>query len=231
MANSETTFGDKLARGYTLQEAIKQMAGYHPPEDDITPDKYLIFLDSVDAKNISVATLKEQYLISTKDRSELFFNDEGVKKRASYVLAYCKSRSDLKIQTELIRRICKKIQNYKKPKVKDSSTNDKKRTLGEQSFGDFVKLFGDLIEAVREIPSYDPANDLIKIHQMEVFRTSLLNANTNVGDKFYLYSIVIKERLELYDILKSKMLRIKAAVKSQYGINSNEYLSIKGIRV
>ena len=228
MANSERTFGDILARAYRLYEAILQMLGFAPADADIMPPAFLTFLDSVDAKNNTVAATKQEWSMALKNRIELYFGIEGIKKRASYVIAYCRSRSDLKKEAELIYRICKKIQNYKKPKPEQ---DEKKRILGEQSYGDFVKLLGDLIEAVKQVPAYTPPNTLIKVVNLETFRTSLLAINKTIGEKYYEYSIKTKERLAMYVTLKDKMNRIKASVKSQYGLNSNEYNSIKGIRV
>jgi hypothetical protein len=228
MANSERTFGDILARAYRLYEAILQMLGFAPADADIMPPAFLTFLDSIDAMNNTVAATKQEWSMALKNRIELYFGIEGIKKRASYIIAYCRSRSDLKKEAELIYRICKKIQNYKKPKPEQ---DEKKRILGEQSYGDFVKLLGDLIEAVKQVPAYTPPNTLITVAKLGTFRTSLLAINQTIGEKYYEYSIKTKERLAMYVTLKDKMNRIKASVKSQYGLNSNEYNSIKGIRV
>lgn len=237
MANSETTFGDRLARGYLLNDAIAQMVGYNPADTDIKTADYKQFLNDVDLKNTTLAGIKTEWQNAVKARQELYFNDTGVKKRTSYVLAYCKSRSDIKKETVVIERICRLILNYRKPKppkiekAADDTQTSKKRNLGEQSFGDLVKLLGDLLEALKQLPLYEPPNTLIKLDELTNFRNSLLDSNTVVGDKIYEYLVITKERLIMYEQLKDKMLRIKATVKAQYGINSNEYQSIKGIRV
>lgn len=231
MANVERTFGDRLARGYQLYEAINNMSGYAPADDDIKPNNFLSFLDSVDAKNNQVASLKDIYSLDVKSRQNIFFNERGIKKRASYVYAYCKSRSDIKKETAIIQRIYRKIQNYKKPQKNTLPTNDNKRITGEQSYGDFIKLLGDLIESLRQITDYNPPNELITIDSLELYRTDMITINKKVGDTIYDYGIAIKERFEMYEQLKDKMLRIKSSVKAQYGINSNEYQTIKGIKV
>lgn len=226
--NSENTHGDKLARSFNLYQAITQMKDYTPASKDLNLESFLAFINSVDEKNLKLASVKNDYSLAVKTRQELFFNDDGVKKRLAYVNAYCKSRVDLKKEVSLISRLTARMKTVKKPK---NITDEKKRSSGEQSYGDFMKMLGELIEIVRQIPEYNPPNKLISLQSLEEYRIKITDASKIVGDKYYDYSMKVKERIQLYTELKDYMLRIKNTIKSQYGMKSNEYLSIKGIRV
>ncbi|MFA5011867.1 MAG: hypothetical protein WC644_07900 [Ignavibacteria bacterium] len=231
MAKSNKSYKDKLERGYELYNSIKNMLSFLPAEEDLEPGKYLTFLNSITNINHSADSIKEKHGLSIKARQELFLKDKGVKRRASYIFAYCKSRSDLKLQTEMIGRLSKSILNYKKSDTPVKGKSVKHINRKEQSFGDYVSLFEDLIDEVRLIPSYTPPNELIQISTLVSFRKEMLESNKTVDDKLNSYNTINKKRLESYNMLHDRMVRIKSSVKSQYGINSSEYQSIKGIRV
>jgi len=233
---SEQTYIDRLGRGVTLNETVKTFNPVFSPFDiSIKPDNQAIFLADLEAKNNSVALLKSNYTTSVVERIRIV---KDVKLRTSMIRNFIESVTTYKGFWKPVRDIVKRILNYKPPKPKsDVPKNDeeeKKRNRGEQSYSEMAGIFKSLISLLGEVPGYEPPNDSLKIPALTDLHTLLYNLNTEMGSKSGILSVAIEERHKLFDGtggLKDRMKAVKNAVRSQYGNNSNEYLSVKGIKV
>lgn len=121
-----------------------------------------------------------------------------------------------------------------KPKLPEGTPAPKKRNVGEQSYAEIAGYFKNLISTVTGIVGYAPTNTDLTVAQMDMLFTAFNTKNTAMNNLYSNISILVGERANMYDGengLRERMLAIKDAVRAQYGIDSPEYNSVKGIKV
>ncbi len=101
----------------------------------------------------------------------------------------------------------------------------------EKSYGSQTQYFNDLINTISQFTVYAPSNNNIKLVQLQAFSTSVTTLNNAVAQKLQPLKTARATRTATYIDLKDRVQRIKQYVKSQYGLKSNEYSLIKGIKV
>lgn len=237
MGNTEMTFADKLGRGYLMQETINNFDPiFNPVDTDLTPANFLITLDGITAKNSLVDGMRSNYTTNVGLRNVMV---KDLKSRSSLTMDVIKSAPAFKQYKSTVHNIVKKILNYRPPKTStptggENPEETKKRNRGEQSFADLSGLFTRLVGVITEIVGYDPPNPILKLAEMTNLDTTFKAKNKEMGDLLSELELAIKERYNMYNgenSLKEKMKAIKAATRSQYGADSVQYETIKGIKV
>ena len=235
MAISEKTFADRVGRAETMNQTTK---GFSPPftpgDVNLGPVPFQAFIDSIKAKNNTVAAKYAAYVTATGERVVITDDskDRSVRSR-DYVLSVIA----FKPYFAEVKRQVKKIKGYRTPKkpVPAGEPEPKKRNQGEQSFADILNNFKTLIQNLTAIAGYAPTSPDLSLGNLTILATMYDAKSGEVGTKWGDFSVEAGQRLALYDDkdtgLSAKMIAIKNAVKSQYGVNSPEYLSIKGIKV
>lgn len=232
---SENTYADRISRARLLNEATKQFVPAFDPFDALLkPATQDIFIDSLVTACDTVNALKSDYTSSMEMRINLV---KDLKSRSSLVRNFVESVTAYKVYWTALRNVVKKILHYKPPKstkpVTDGDeTAKKKRNRGEQSYADLASLLQNLISLLSGIVGYAPPNAQLTVADLTALQVSLTNLNTEMGSKASKLDIAIVERLELFEGtqgLREKMRATKAAVRSQYGSTSPQYISIKGI--
>ena len=236
MSNTERSFADRLARGKSINDAIMPMPNYNPQDPDISKAVYPGFLENVSAKNTEVRVKESAYSAAVADRQEAFFGSNGVKKRATMILNYCKSLKNIGASLKSVARLVAKINNYKKTKTAappDPENTDavKKHSKGEQSYGDLTQAIKDLNEILKSIPDYQPNNVLIQTATLDTFIVTLGTLNGSVNTYDNELSNLQTERNNMYDDLKDRMKRIKSYILGDFGRDSAEYQLVGGIKV
>lgn len=236
MADSENTFADRHGRGELLHAAIAAFdPSFEPKDENLLPDNFLIFLNEVKAHNELVASLRSQYTTKVSERKAIVLD---LKKRSSLIMSFIKSVSEYKKFYNTIGNITKRILAHKPPKTKtnfaapETPEDVKKRNRGEQSYADLSGLLNSLISALGQISGYAPPNGLLTLVNLQALSTSFENQNALMNPLHSQISIEVKERYDMYyaeNGLRDFMKRIKAAVRSQYDAESEQYASVKGI--
>lgn len=237
MPNSETTFADRIQRANILKSATENFSiPFSPTDPDLGPGPFETFLIGLEAKNDEVNHVKVDY---TQGSQERILVVKDLKDRSRLTLSNVESVGAYKKYVYSVRQVVRKILNYSVPKPQlpsgdPLSSSEKKRNKGEQSYSDIEHLFTKLIETLKNIPGYTHINPDLQIANLEILQTQLDQKNKVMATMASQVTLKTKERKELYDGengLREKMIAIKKAVKSQYGANSPEYLSVIGIRV
>lgn len=231
---SEKSFLDRYGRAQRLKEALEQMQGYQPSEDTLSAESFTLFLQNIGVINNEIGTLQEEYSTAVTERRQLFFSEEGLRRRASAVNEYCKSLSGIKTISPIIQRLVSKISNSRRPaspKAPPEGDTEKRRNSGEQSFAELTQFMGELISVLNKISdAYKPNNPLLTIQSLESFLDMIKEKNRLVAEKEYAYSKKSKDRNILYEGesgLKERMKAIRAYIRADFGKESPEYLSVK----
>ena len=239
MANSERTFADRAARGRDLHAAIAEFEPVFEPADAaLEPATYEAFLDDLDELNTDVNTADVAVSTAIQLHKTLL---RTIKQRTTQVVAHIRSVTAWKQYLPAVKQAADKVRGYRPrskpapPPAPGDPPEPKPRKVGQQSYGDIDNLFEKVIKAVKLVPGYaPPATSNIQTAQLETLQGTSRGANTDLATKDAILSRAQSLRLAAYDGetgLREKMKAIKEATKSQYGQNSDEYLSVKGIRV
>jgi hypothetical protein len=231
---SENTYADRHGRGKLLNETIKQFDPVFSPFDtSLKTGNQDTFLESLAAKSDLVNALRSDYTSSMEIRIKLV---KDVKTRSSMVRNFVESVVAYKVYWTALRNVVKKILHYKPPKppkkAGETEADTKKRNRGEQSYADIASLLKNLISLLQGIAGYAPTNTELTVAELTALHASLVAENTSMGGKAGKLDIAIVDRKELFDGnggLRDRMKATKAAVRSQYGNKSTEYLAVKGI--
>lgn len=234
MPISEQTFADRLGRGELMEATISGFGvPFTPTDTNIQPPNFQIYLDAIKQKNLDVQSARSTYTTGATERMTIV---KTVKTRSGMTRSYVDSVGAYNSYRSTVRNIVKKILNYKtaKPKPPAGETPPKKRNKGEQSFADIAGLFDSLISAVSGIVGYMPTNTDLQIPNMTTLYMTFNTKNADMDTLASNISVIIGERFKMYEGntgLRNRMLAIKAAVRAQYGSDSPEYNSVKGIKV
>ncbi len=237
MAITEAGFADRQQRGQTMQAAIAALSPPFVPADaSLAPAPFLTFVNMLDLLNTDVGTLSSQYTNGVQQREPMVAD---IKNRSLRVLEYVKSNSVWAEFVSALKKLVDKIRGNrpKTPKAPTpaegpGSAPAKKRSQGEQSFGDIEENFERLIAALAAIPGYAPPAADLSIANLTTLATDFATKNLTMSTLGITLGLKQKARLDAFDGpggLRDKMKAIKSAVRSQYGTDSAEYEQVKGV--
>lgn len=237
MPVSEQGFADRQQRGQTMQTAIAGFSpAFAPADASLAPAAFLTFVGQLDVLNTEVGTLATQYTNGVEQRAPMMAD---IQERAARVLEYVKSNSVWAEFVPGLKKYVDKIRGNRPATPKPPASGEapgsapaKKRSQGELSFGDIEENFERLIAALASVPGYAPPATELTIANLTTLATTFATKNLTMATLGN--SLIMKQaaRLKAFDGpggLKDKMKAIKSAVRSQYGTDSAEYESVKGI--
>jgi hypothetical protein len=238
---SEATFGNKLAKGQQLSDYIHTLNNYNPPNEALKKDKFKDLLKEADEINKKVASTSDLLTQAREKRSTLYYGKEGIKKRSAMVrdfVGVLPAGKDSHAYTNIQKEV-QKMSNYKKPTKKEETSADNevvaKRTVSssETSFGSVLQGAKNILEVVKNLPNYAPANALISITGFTDFIATMELANQAVNTNLFAYSEAISKRQELYAGEKG-MQRcfqdIKSFIAASYGKDSAEFKEVSKLK-
>jgi len=233
---SENTFGAKLRRAQDLLNYIQGFTGYNPPRVQESIAAFTTLINSIISTNANESSVQQQYKTAVDLRFAAF---KGTNSSVEKLLAPIKGAVEAqfgKKSTEAISvsAIIKKMRSTKlvKPPV-DPNVPAQSKTISqsEHSYGSMTQMFNDIISTLGQFTGYNPTNTTIKITGLQATATQLTTLNNTVAQKIQALKTARTSRQSSYTDLKERVQRIKSYVKAQYGINSNEYKLIKGIKI
>ena len=237
MANSETSFDDRLGRSRQLHAAIASFdPAFAPMDDALRPDAFASFLDEVENLNRQTNDLVDQYTVAAGERREIstdFYH------RAGRVLALVKSHTAWKRYLRTVKAIVDKTRGNRPrpqhpPTSNETTEQRKRRNQGERSYAELEAHLNRLILALGKIEDYAPPAPELSLAALETLAASLHAHNLKMDDLGQNASMMQKQRRAAYDGdggLREQMKAIKAAARAQYGTTSDEYLSVKSIKL
>lgn len=243
MANSESSFADRLQRGVTLHAAIAGFTPIFAPADPaVEPAAFNTFLESLGTMNQGVALAEAEWKVGAANRSALVAE---IKARALRANARVKSNSAWKARQAAVKTAAANLRGYRTPPPKVPADPEAgtpapaSRAKRDQSYGDIKNLLDKLVAALNQVPQYDTGSPVeITTASLAALSTQLDGLNQTVAGMEQALAAVRVPRSAAYNTdqpgspcLRSRMLAAKEAAKSQYGSTSMEYAQVKGIKV
>ncbi len=240
MANTESSFFDRLQRGQQLKAALTTFnPAFAPADDRLGTAEFSDFLDEIEALNTGVADMEMAWKDGVASRQELA---KDIRERTLRVLARVKSNVAWTRQLPPVKAAADALRGYRTPAPKpppDQPPAGRRAPATDQSYADIKGLLDKLLAALNRVPNYDtgaPAD--ITIATLNSLATLLDAQNRMVAGQEQAVAAARAPRLAAYESedaaapgLRARMKAIKESVKSQYGSASPEYAQVKGIKV
>lgn len=232
-SKSELSFGARANNAAKVRDNIQSFNNYNPPRNNETVENYSMLIQRAEESNTAVAVAVDKYNQATQARYNAFrLNEISVLKLLSpisrAVLAHYGKDSR---EAKTIMNIVTNMRAGKLLKKTNENGNEQSISQSEQSYGSILQSFKNLIATLGNFDGYNPSRTELKINTLTTFSNSLdaLNQAVNIS----IASLREKRQIrnDYYIELNDSVKRIKAYVSAQYGINSIEYKSIKGLRV
>lgn len=231
-SSSETSFGARLLRGKTLCNYIGNFGSYNPPRTQETVADFNILLDDITAINATESSLQQNYNTAVNNRYDAFRTDTiSVFKllapiRAAVEAQFGKGSTEFN-QIDSIVKTIRSSKLIRKPAT--DTTPETTISRSEQSYGSSTQYFNNIINTLSQLPNYNPSNVNIQVASLQTFTTQLDTLNTQVTTTYQNLRTSRHKRLDYYNELSERGKRIKAYVKANYGVESQEYTLIKGL--
>ena len=232
-SKSRASFSSRLTEAEKMVEYVNTFTDYDPGEEDLKATSLLA--DTVVLHTIQTdhTTKHFSYAQAANDRRKFFEKeDNSIAKLLSPIGSYIRGKmgKDSQEYKEIMIQI-KKLRGERKIKVTENSSAD---TISrcEKSYGSRLIYFGDIITLLTQFgPNYAPPREQIKIEQLQTVLNSATDLTNNVSSKLAVFKPLIQSRIDGFQTLRAKAIRIKDMVKSQYGLNSSEFKLIKGLKI
>ena len=235
-STSENTFGARLRRAQDLLNYIQGFTGYNPPRTQEAVAAFTTLVNTIISTNGNESSIQQQYKAAVDLRLAAFKGTPGsVEKLLAPIKGAVESQFGKKsTESVAVTAIIKKMRSTKliKPPVDPNAPAQIKFiSQSEHSYGSMTQFFNDIISTLGQFTGYNPTNTTIKIAGLQATATQLTTLNNTVAQKIQALKTARASRQSSYTDLKDRVQRIKSYVKAQYGINSNEYKLIKGIKI
>jgi hypothetical protein len=235
-STNENTFGARLRRAQDILNYIQGFAGYNPPRPQESVAGFTTLVNSIVSSNGSESGIQQQFKSAVDLRQAAF---KGTNTSVEKLLAPIKGAVESQFgkkstESEAVTAIIKVMRSTKLVKTPvDPNAPAQKKVVSqsERSYGSMTQMFNDIISTVGQFTGYNPTNAAIKIAGLQATSAQLTTLNNTIAQRIQSLKTVRAGRLGLYTDLKDRVQRIKSYVKAQYGINSNEYKLIKGIKI
>ena len=236
MAISEESFADRLQRGRLMQTTIAGFTPTFAPIDvSLAAAAFGTFLDGLDLLHTTTGTLISQYSTEVPLRNAMV---TLIKRLAAQVLSTIKSNPAwknhlpaIKALTDKIRGIRPKAPKAAPPPPGTPPAERKRRSTGEQGYGDIEENFERLIAALGGVPGYTPPAAEITIAALTTVANNYAAKNLSMATLFAQLTTSQRDRSDGFKLLNEKMKAVKQAVRGQYGPGSAESDQVGGIDV
>ncbi len=237
MANTESTFADRLQRGRQLQAFIADFdPAFEPGQDEIMPVDFDTFLTELAALNKAVTDTEADWRTTAPERVQLI---KDIKSRALRAMARVKSDRKWAVKLDAVKQTYDNLRGYRTPSVKnppaEGTASARRSATTAQSCADIKNQADRFIASLKNLSGYDTgaAADLT-IAKLTEQSEALATINKSIADLEAALSGARASRKNGYNGLlglHERMMSIKEATKSQYGQASIQYGQVKGIRV
>lgn len=235
---SEQSYADRVGRAELLHGTITGFGiPLVPTEPDNDPPVFDAYWKSCRLKNETIDSQAEAFSVITEQRVN---HTKEMKKVVTRVQNNVLSIKALKPYWTTIKRAGQRITTFKPTKTKppvegETGTEKKKRNKGELGYADISNNHKAFVSILTSMGGgYNPSSPDLTIATLTTSRETLDTFNTDIGTLAGALSVGRIERINVFDDengLRDRMLSLKKNVFSQYGGDSAEYLSVKGIKV
>jgi len=237
---SEKSYGARFHNAQNILTYVESFPGYSSPDLNESPAEFAALLDSIAEANGIESELKQQYRAAVHARKE-GFRGEGTSIlrllpmiRAAVVAKFGKDSQEYEAVSSIINRIYS-TKLTPPPPADPTATpgSDPQQGISrsQQSYGSMLGYFRDLISTLGQLSGYAPSNALLTVTSLNAFADSLDALNKAVAQRSQSLQKQRKERLALYEDMATRVQKIKAYVKAQYGQKSQQFGAVKGVVV
>ena len=193
-------------------------------------------ITSIIASNNSLATIQQQYKTSVAARQSAY---RGTATSIEKILSPLKGAVEAQFgktstESKSIGALVKSMRSTKLVKLPadpTKGTQEKTISQSERSYGSMIQSFNNLVSSLQQFTGYNPSNTNLKIATLQAAATQITTLNNTVAQRIQTLKTTQTTRYTQYTDLQDRVQRIKAYVKSQYGVASTEYNLVKGIKV
>ena len=243
---TEQSFADRIGRFVLLTEACGTMSpAFAPADTDITLAAQGALLVTLNDCCTNVMTAQNDLKELTDPRVALVKSiKEAVTRTVNRVAsnrAWAGKLPAVKAAADRVRGVVPPKSTTPPPPVDPDAPLPKKRDSGGKSYKDIEGHFQRFLGTISKCPGYDvdAPPDIASI-MLASLHGQLQTANTQIPELEVELSEAQIERLRVFQAkkplpdgshsLRDRWVRIKKAVKSQYGLSSGEYALVKGIK-
>lgn len=229
---SERSFGARIGNAEKLATALNTFTNFQPQRPEFSITELNSLITQIKNQNIEVASKKQTYSLAVETRKQFFEkNTYSIKKILSPINATVKASygKEAKEATDVASIIAKIRGANAKSSATVTQTNV---SQSYQSFSSRTQFFSDLITNLTNFgTNYNPSNNQLIVTNLETLHNNATKANNQVMDSFSQFRQTNTNRIDNYENLSQITMRIKENVKSQYGLNSSEYILVKGLTI
>ncbi len=227
-STSERTFGQRYTKGRELVEYLKLVTDYAPTETAIQPTNLDTLLDSINTANSEVASALSTLQTQRDERLVMFKNSTtGIITRCAQIRDYIASyhtQGKKALDFKKVQKIVMVMRGIRLSKKPPAGENPKKSlSTSERSYGSMLQAAKDVLEVIKTSIGYAPSNTAITVANFTTLLSTVDAKNSSVAEKQETYDNKIEVRGNLYNDLAAKVTKVKSALASQYGKQSNEY--------
>ena len=235
-STSENTFGAKLRNAQDLLNYIQGFTGYAPPRAQESVASMTTLITSIVTANSTTANNQQQYKAATAARQAAYKGTNGsIEKLLPSIKGAVEAQFGKKAtETASIGAQIKTMRSnklVKSPTDPTKLTQEKTVSQSERSYGSMVQSFNNIIASLQQFSGYNPSNATLRIATLQATATQVTTLNNTVAQRTLALKNAKASRETLYADLKDRVQRIKSYVKAQYGVSSNEYNLIKGLKI
>jgi hypothetical protein len=227
-STSEKSFGSRIENARKLKTNLLSFPNYQPTSGEFSIDDLSNSIQTIETLNPEVATALINYRQSVSQRREIFIGSPfAIKRIITFINSYNRAKFGKEATSYIaLNALVKKIRGTQLKQEK--TTNNVTYSVFQQSFGSITLNFQNLITDLETLGTdYNPANENIQINKLINLKNQAVEKNNNVVTAFSVLIPKQNTRIELYNALSAKAIRIKDFVKSQYGADSSQYKLIK----
>jgi hypothetical protein len=229
---NEKTFGTRLNSAETMLTHLKSFTEYKPLNPQDSTEALTIAIKELKIAASAEVAAAQNYTIAVDTRKKIFrTNTNSLTKTITPINAYIKAQYGKNSkQAAFITDKVNKIRGTK-PSTSDQNTTTKTISSSQQSYASMTQEFADIISALGTLtPAYLPPNEDIRIPKLQLLHQEMHQASSDVIT-FAAELLRLKNQKDtIYQNIKTSCLRIKDAIKAQYGSTSIEYTLIKSLK-
>lgn len=232
-STAEKTFGSRIANAQKLATFLADFPGYTPVSPDYSIAALQTDIDDLSTTNANIVTATTLFTTTTEARQQLFMEaPDSMLRRLTAILAYIKALYGKdSTEADMIGKLVTKTRGEKTAKFKRDEEGEWV-SQSQRSYGSMTQHFADIIGILTTFgAAYAPPQDAIKLPMLNALLALLTDSTNNVNAAYVALKTKKDSRIARYQDLSNKSMRIKDAVKAQYGITSTEHKLIKGLNI
>jgi hypothetical protein len=241
MANAEKSYRDRQGRSMVLRDLCAGFTPSYAPEDtSLTLVNFGLFMGGVETANVAVENLEVNYTNNATARIALV---KSIRDATTQAVGYVKSNKAWATHFKAVKMAADKLRGVRPPSKPapplpvspggEPPAVVEKRNKGEQAYVELEAHLRTLITALTECQGYNPPSATIALNNFHAMLSQFRGLNAFICTLSAQLTTAREVRRVLYfsgdECLEVKFQAIKNAVKGQYGQNSAQYGSVKGL--